>query len=133
MTPAADVRSAVEAANKDFMTTFTRGDATGIAKLYTAEAELLPPNSDVVQGTQAIAAFWGHVITLGVQEVKLETVEVDAQGDTAIETGRYTLVAGGAVADRGKYLVVWKRDGGAWKLHRDIWATSQPAPAPAGA
>ena len=34
-----------------------------------------------------------------------------------------------ATADSGKYLVVWKNDGGSWKLHRDIWTTSQPAAA----
>jgi ketosteroid isomerase-like protein len=33
----------------------------------------------------------------------------------------------GKVADRGKYVVIWKRVGGEWKLHRDIWTTSLPA------
>lgn len=33
----------------------------------------------------------------------------------------------GNVADRGKYLVIWNRDGATWKLHRDIWNTSMPA------
>jgi ketosteroid isomerase-like protein len=28
----------------------------------------------------------------------------------------------------GKYIVVWKKDGDAWRLHRDIWNTD-PAPA----
>jgi len=27
----------------------------------------------------------------------------------------------------GKYVVIWKRDGGQWKIHRDIWNTSMPA------
>lgn len=40
----------------------------------------------------------------------------------------YTLKAdGGAVADRGKFIVIWKNDGGSWKLHKDIFNTSQPA------
>jgi len=34
------------------------------------------------------------------------------------------------VADRAKYVVVWKKVGGQWLLHRDIWNTSQPAPKP---
>jgi ketosteroid isomerase-like protein len=33
----------------------------------------------------------------------------------------------GKTADRGKYIVVWKRDGGQWRLHRDSWNTSMPA------
>jgi ketosteroid isomerase-like protein len=53
---------------------------------------------------------------------------VEGHGETAHEIGRYTLKTGtGEVADSGKYLVVWKQEGGAWKLHRDIWTTSRPA------
>ena len=51
-------------------------------------------------------------------------------GDTAIEVGRYRLLAAGdALADHGKYIVVWKNHSGTWKLHLDIWTTSQPAAA----
>ena len=58
----------------------------------------------------------------------LETVELDAQGETAIEVGRYILKTDrGAVADQGKYIIIWKHSGGTWKLHRDIWNTNQPA------
>jgi hypothetical protein len=35
--------------------------------------------------------------------------------------------ADGGALDNGKYVVVWHRDAGTWKLHRDIWTTSQPA------
>jgi hypothetical protein len=34
----------------------------------------------------------------------------------------------GKVLDRGKYVVIWKRDGAAWRIHRDIWNSSMPAP-----
>ena len=51
----------------------------------------------------------------------METVELDAQGETAIEVGRYILKADrGVVADQGKYIIIWKHAGGTWKLHRDI-------------
>ncbi len=125
-----DVRTQLGSANKEFMNAFKRGDATAMANLYTPEAQLLPANSDFVRGTAAIRAFWQGVIDLGLKEASLETIEAEAHGDTAIEVGRYRLLAaGGAVADSGKYVVVWKNDRGTWKLHRDIWTTSQPAAA----
>jgi len=74
----------------------------------------------------------GHLKTcsamhMGITAATLETVEVEGHGQTAIEVGRYRLLAAGdAVADQGKYIVVWKNDNGTWKLHRDIWTTSQP-------
>ena len=125
MTPSGDTRAAIDAANENVMTNFGNQDAAGIAKLYTDNGQLLPANSGVVAGTARIQAFWQGAFDMGLRELVLETVELKDHGETAIEVGRYTLKAdGGAVADKGKYIVVWKNDGGTWKLHRDIWTTS---------
>jgi uncharacterized protein (TIGR02246 family) len=125
-----DIRSQIESANSQFAAAFKRGDAKAMAGCYTAEAALLPANSDFVRGTDAIGLFWQGVIDMGLKDASLETQEVEVHGDTAIEVGRYRLFgAGGAVADNGKYVVVWKNVGGQWKLHRDIWTTSQPVSA----
>ena len=124
-----DIRPQIESANAQFVSAFKRGDATGIANLYTAEAQLLPANSDFVRGTAAIRTFWQSVIDTGLKGASLDTIELEAHGDTVIEIGRYRLLAAGdAVADQGKYIVVWKHDTDKWKLHRDIWTTSQPPP-----
>ena len=123
-----DIRPQIESANAEFVSAFKRGDATGVANLYTSSAQLLPANSDFIRGTAAIRAFWQSVMDMGLEGASLETIEVEGHGDTAIEVGRYRLLTGGdAVADQGKYVVVWKNDRGTWKLHRDIWTTSQPA------
>jgi len=54
---------------------------------------------------------------------------VASRGDLAYEVGTYAAMGeGGKPLDSGKYVVVWRRDGEAWKLHRDIWNTSMPAP-----
>ena len=124
-----DIRADILACNKHFMDAFGRGDAAGLAHLYTGGGQLLPPNSEVVAGRDAIRAFWQGALDAGLTEATLDTVEVDSTGDTAVEVGRYALRAkGGQVADAGKYVVVWKREGGGWKLHRDIWNTNRPAP-----
>lgn len=125
---AAEPSSEIGTANRQFMEAFGRGDAASVAQLYTSGAQLLPAHSDVVAGTSAIQSFWQGVMDMGIQEVILETLEVETQGETAHEVGHYTLkVAGGQLADTGKYIVIWKREGGSWKVHRDIWTTSQAA------
>jgi len=61
--------------------------------------------------------------------VKLEIIEVEGHGDTAIEVGKYTLSGeAGQVLDRGKYIIIFKQVDGQWKLHRDIFNSSMPAP-----
>jgi len=120
-----DVRSAIEAANKKWEAAASRGDGAGVAALYTTDAQLLPSHSDFVRGTQAIGQFWQAVFDSGVKGVSLTTLEVEACGNTAYEVGKLEIRgADGTVLDHGKYVVVWKKKGDAWKLHRDIWTTS---------
>jgi uncharacterized protein (TIGR02246 family) len=122
-----DVPAAIAAVNQKFMESFARQDAAGIAALYTAEGQLLPGNSDFVVGPAAIQGFWQGAMDMGLKTAKLESVELEIHGDTAVEVGKYTLhVEEDQTLDRGKYVVVWKNDGGSWKVHRDIWNSSMP-------
>lgn len=123
-----EIRQAVDAGNRSFMDAFQRGDAAGVAACYTADARLLPPNGEPTGGTAAITSFWQGAMNMGIKAARLETVELETRGDLAIEIGRYTLTIepapGTTVTDVGKYVVVWKNDGGTWKLHIDIWNTN---------
>ena len=121
-------RTAIDAANANFMAVFRASDAAAVADCYTSDAQLLPANSEPISGREAIEGFWRNVMGMGIAGVKLETAELEAQGDLAVEIGRYVLSgADGGALDNGKYVVVWHRDAGTWKLHRDIWTTSKPA------
>lgn len=126
MNATSDLQVLIESANRDFMAAFKRGDGAAMAKLYTAQGQLLPANSDFVRGADAIRTFWQGAIDSGLKEAVLTTIEVEGHGDTAIEVGRYQLLAAAAaVADQGKYVVIWKNENGTWRLHRDIWTTNQ--------
>jgi ketosteroid isomerase-like protein len=119
-----EISDAIDAGNQEFEAAFGRSDAAGLAGLYSAEAQLLPPNHESVAGADAIQGFWQGAIDMGIKEAALETIELEEHGDTAIEVGRYTLKGGdGQVMDNGKYIVIWKNEDGHWKLHRDMWSS----------
>ena len=123
-----DVRNDIRRADDAFEKLFSEGNAAGMAELYTSTGMLLPTGSDFIQGKEAIRDFWQGAMNIGIKEGKLDIMEVELLGDTIIEIGRYQLKgAGGEPMDWGKYLVVWKQEGGEWKLHRDIWNTSRTA------
>lgn len=125
----ADIREAISSANEDFMFTFSQGDAAGMAELYTKDGQVLPPNGDFVMGKEAIQSFWQALMDMGIKEAKLNIVEAEEQGDLAYEVSKYTMQdAEGQVLDQGKYIVIWKQENGQWKLHRDIFNSSLPAP-----
>ena len=129
MTILDDVKTSVHTANERFAAAFRSGKAAGIAELYTEDGQLLPPNAEIVKGTGRIRAFWQGAINRGFKEARLETIEVEAHGQTALEVGQYfLLMEGGEVADQGKYIVIWKNVAGKWKLHRDIWNSSRKLP-----
>jgi uncharacterized protein (TIGR02246 family) len=126
--PDADVRAAIEAANNKFMAAAAKGDAATLASLYTPDAEAFPPNADIVKGRAALQKMWQGVLASGIGSMELTTSEVESAGDLAYEVGTYAMkTKDGKVADRGKYVVVWKRVNGQWLLHRDIWSTNMPA------
>jgi uncharacterized protein (TIGR02246 family) len=120
--------SDIRKANDAFEQTFRRGDAAGMAELYTEDGMLLPTGCEFIKGKKAIRDFWQGAMDMGVKEVKLDSVEIESQGEAVIELGRYKLIsgAGGEVMDQGKYIVIWKQEQGRWKLHRDIWNSNEP-------
>ncbi len=121
----ATVADLIKANNKALGAAVAAGDAKTVAGMYTSRAKLMPPNADFFKGKKAITAFWQGAIDMGIRGAVLKSVEVEQLGTTAVEVGTYTLSSGeGAVLDKGKYVVVWKKDGGVWKLHHDIFNSS---------
>jgi uncharacterized protein (TIGR02246 family) len=119
----------IEEGNKQWSVAFSTGDNAALAAMYTPNAQLLPMHSEIVSGMEAIQQFWQGVIASGVKGATLTTIEVDEQGDTAYEVEKYELRGeGNKVLDHGKYVVVWKRGQGKWRLHRNIWNSNMPAP-----
>ena len=101
-------------------------DMNALDHVYTEDAQILPPGSDMVHGLAGIKSFWLSAITsLDVKDASLSTVSAEAAGDTVVEIGRaeLTLAAGQRVAV--KYVVHWKQDGNRWKWHTDIWNMNQ--------
>jgi uncharacterized protein (TIGR02246 family) len=128
-----EVREAIKNTNLKFAEVFARGDAAAVAALYTSDARLMPPDAPTLSGAEAITAYWQGAMSHGITAATLETVDVQTSGgDLATEIGRFTLsmeAAGGGRAEQtGKYIVLWKHEGGTWKLHADIWNGDAPAP-----
>ena len=123
-----DVSAEIRLAGNQFATAFAAQDAAALARLYTPDAQLLPPNSDFVTGREAIQTFWQGVMDAGVAAVTITMEEVVGADSMAVEVGRLELsAADGSLIDEGKYIIWWQRTPAGWRLHRDIWNTSRPA------
>jgi len=124
---AAGSRTAIEAANANFSALVAQGDGAKLADLYAKDGAVMPAGSDLIRGTEAIAKFWQSVLSTGVAAIELKTLDVYGQGTTVTEVGEYVLRAkAGKLLDRGKYIVIWRRQDGQWKLLRDMFSTNVP-------
>ena len=119
------LHSIIRSANDHFESAFAQGDSAGLANLYTDNAMLLPTEADFVKGKKAIGDFWQAAMNMGVKGIKLDILEIEDHGDSAVDIGQYSLSGeGGQLLDQGKYLVLWKNEAGGWKLDRDMWNSS---------
>ncbi len=110
---------AVAAAVEGMRDALRRGDAKALASFYTDDADLV--GSVPLRGRAAIERHMAEIIAQGIHDVKLEGQEVFPGSDYAAETGRalYYDRAGTRIAVLS-YMTLWKRDGNAWRIHRDV-------------
>ena len=112
---------------------FNRGDAAAVVALYAPDAELVMSGSETAKGTAAIRAVVDAMIRSGAK-VYIDASQNVGAGDIAYVYGTYSVLDhdGGAETERGSYVEVWRRLGGAWKITLDVNAAG-PAVSPASA
>ena len=95
----------------------------------TAWVCALPPGAPMAKGRAAIQGFWQGAVQAGYKNISLKALQVDQFGEAAREIGQFGLDAPNAEKQvthvEGKYVVLWRRVKGDWKLDTDIWNTNQ--------
>ena len=124
----ASVKAHIRKEDSNFGEEVRRGDSTAMAAHYASDAIVMPSNIEPVKGKD-ILSFWGGALRMGVKDVKLDITDISGGGDMYAETGNVELFgADNKSLDKGKYVVVWKKENGNWKMYRDIWNSNLPAP-----
>lgn len=125
---AESVKAHIRNSASNFEEELRKGDSTAIAAHYSSDAIVMPSNSEPVTGND-IVHFWGSVVRMGVKDLKLNITDIYGDGDVYAETGTLELFgADNKSLDKGKYVVVWKKENGNWKMYRDIWNSNLAAP-----
>jgi uncharacterized protein (TIGR02246 family) len=134
---------ALDKLGKEFMAAFNAKDAAKVASFYADDAVVMPPNQALVKGRANIEAYFKQEFQQGVTNLQLRPMESAIAGAQAFEAGTSTVTvksggssmaltgvggSGAAVTDNGKYLTVFKRVGGDWKIAYDIFNSDQPPP-----
>jgi ketosteroid isomerase-like protein len=118
--------------DRDWVAKVAAKDLAGTVAFYAKDGVLMAPGAPPAQGTAAITEGWRGILGLpnGSLSFAPTRIVVAKSADLAYETGTYNLGYDGAkgrVQDDGKYVVVWKKEGGRWKAAADIFNTNLPA------
>lgn len=123
------VKAHIKKEDSNFEEEFKKGDSTALAAHYASDGMVMPPNGETVKGKD-IAGMWGGASRMGLKELKINITDISGGGDLYAETGNYEMLgAANKSMDKGKYVVVWKKDNGNWKIYRDIWNSNMAMPA----
>ncbi len=142
LSSAADTTSAIEKALRDLDEEWSKAagakDVDKIVSFYSDDAVVMPPNALSATTKEAIRALWKDLLTDAKISWKTKKVEVAQSGDLAFSSGTYEVTlndpTGKSVNDRGKYVVVWKKQAdGSWKCVMDMWNSDLAATASAPA
>jgi len=127
--------ASIRAVSDEFTKNMVAGDFAAVTKLYTEDANVMPPGGPSAAGRPAIEAFMAAFPK--VTEMTFDLNEVDGRGDLAYVRGAYRMTmeipgAPGPVTDEGKFIEIRRREAdGRWLIAVDIFNSDLPPPAPA--
>ena len=122
------MKKTIQENNDRFTAAHIRGDSALIDNMFARNAKVMPPESEPVVGREAISKITAEYIASGISEFKEESTDFYGNDDVLVDQGNYLVVYGkGKTKEVGKYLNVWRKEDGVWKIYANIWNTNAPA------
>ena len=133
--PKVDARSdelAIRALDAEFGAAAARKDLDAVVALYAPDATMLPNDAPAARGTKAIRLLWTEIFKVPGLAISVvpEKIDLSAAGDVATDMGHTETAMtapDGVVKRRDKYLEVWRKVDGHWKVMYDTWNANEPA------
>ena len=123
------MKKTIEEKDNEFAKAFITGDSARLVNAYTEDGKIFAPNSEVVSGHAAIAKLISQYLKFGIKKFTDETTALYGNEDNLIEEGNYFMGdEKGNTIDKGKYIAIWRKVNGDWKMYSDIFNTSLPLP-----
>ncbi len=120
------VKAHIAEMNKSYAKRFTTNDKLFYEERYCKDAAVYSPNLPPVTGIDSIIKFF-YVGDSSQAIIELPPNNIYGNADFVVEDGTYNFPDGkGGSVDKGKFIALWKKEDGKWKLFREIWNTDLP-------
>ena len=130
----AAMTASLDSLNKAFIAAVAARDTNAVAAMYSDDAHVLPANMPRADGRDAIRAMWaGMLKTPGlVLNLTASQPMFTEAGDMIIDIGGYAMKMtdkkGKPMEDIGKYVTIFKKVDGSWKIVVDTFNSDKAAP-----
>lgn len=107
-------------------------DLAGTVAFYATDGATMWPDAPTSHGSDAIRAAWTEMFKLPGISLQFvpDKIAIAQGGDIATDEGRAIMgmdTPKGHVIDTTKYLVIWKKVDGTWKVAYDTYNANKPA------
>ncbi|MCC5926561.1 MAG: nuclear transport factor 2 family protein [Bacteroidetes bacterium] len=119
-------RAEIEKENRIFMALVSSGDAAGLADCFTADAKFMSPGAPAVVGRADIQKAMSEILESGITGLDTRVENIYGTADLIATEGELTLFVDGNAVSEEKYIALWKKEDGRWKMFRDIFNSNQP-------
>jgi uncharacterized protein (TIGR02246 family) len=129
----------IRALDQQWLEATARRDLDGMMAIYAPDARELLPDLPPLIGTAAIRAFYGNLmgrLPRFAHHFDAQEITVSAAGDLAVVQGRYRFTPDTQLPSQvqsGKFVGVWRRRDGDWRLAINISNSDPASPEPAAA
>ncbi len=108
----------IELRLREYENHLQNGDSISLGDMYMKDAEIIPS----IVGRENIIKVFGRSIRDSITGSSFKTTKLWGNDQLLVEDGTGTWShANGKVVGSGRYLLVWKKDDGKWKILRDTW------------
>jgi ketosteroid isomerase-like protein len=118
----ATANKAIQLQIRAFENDLNKGDSVALGTLYCTDAKIMNNGSPSTVGRADIINAFGEMIRDSITGSAFTTVGVWGSDEILVEEGTgYFAHANGKVVSRGRYLLIWKKEDGKWKIFRDTF------------
>ena len=108
----------IELRLREYESHLKNGDSIALGNMYVEEAEIIPSTI----GRNNITKVFGGMIRDSITGSSFKTTKLWGNEQLIVEDGTGTWYhTNGTAIGSGRYLLVWKKDDGKWKILRDTW------------
>lgn len=108
----------IESRLREYEKHLKNGDSIALGNMYMKNAEIIPSTV----GRENITKAFGSYIRDSITGSSFKTTQLWGNDQLIVEEGAGIWShASGTVVGSGRYLLVWKKDDGKWKILRDTW------------